>query len=247
MRPADYLPLIQSQGFRTLFACVSGAHLYGFESPDSDVDLRGVFILPLDEVLGLNAPVETVTRSFVHEGTEMDLVAHDILKFCRLLTRKNGYVLEQLYSPLVVAGGADFEELRDIARGCFVKQVFFHYRGFLGTQLKQMAKNEATVKDVLYGYRVALTGIHYLLTGEIQAHLPTLISQYPQNGIIDLIAIKQEGLEKDSIKDDFCEFHIQALQSLEEVLVESYKNSHLPETLSRLDELNAFLIRMRKK
>ena len=37
-----------------LFATVSGAHLYGFPSPDSDYDLRGVHVLPLTEVIGLD-------------------------------------------------------------------------------------------------------------------------------------------------------------------------------------------------
>jgi len=32
----------------------------------------------------------------------MDIVSHDARKFFGLLLKKNGYVLEQLYSPLVV-------------------------------------------------------------------------------------------------------------------------------------------------
>ena len=43
-------------GPRPLFATVSGAHLYGFASRDSDVDLRGAFVAPLEEVLGLDRP-----------------------------------------------------------------------------------------------------------------------------------------------------------------------------------------------
>lgn len=31
-----------AQPYRLLFATISGAHLYGFPSPDSDFDLRGV-------------------------------------------------------------------------------------------------------------------------------------------------------------------------------------------------------------
>jgi hypothetical protein len=34
------------QPYPLLFATVSGAHLYGFPSPDSDWDLRGVHVLP---------------------------------------------------------------------------------------------------------------------------------------------------------------------------------------------------------
>ena len=42
---------------RPLFVTVSGAHLYGFESPDSDVDLRGCHLLPLRQVIGIKQPV----------------------------------------------------------------------------------------------------------------------------------------------------------------------------------------------
>ena len=41
-------PIVASQPYPLLFATISGAHLYGFPSPDSDFDLRGVHILPLE-------------------------------------------------------------------------------------------------------------------------------------------------------------------------------------------------------
>jgi predicted nucleotidyltransferase len=86
-----------------LFATISGAHLYGFPSPDSDYDLRGVHIMTAGETVGLWPKHETLERSHVRAGLEMDLVTHDILKFFRLLLKRNGYVLEQLYSPLTSA------------------------------------------------------------------------------------------------------------------------------------------------
>jgi hypothetical protein len=36
----DLAPVVAEQPFPVLFATVSGAHLYGFPSRDSDVDLR---------------------------------------------------------------------------------------------------------------------------------------------------------------------------------------------------------------
>ena len=39
--------LVEGQSYRPLFVTVSGAHLDGFPSPDSDVDLRGCHLLPL--------------------------------------------------------------------------------------------------------------------------------------------------------------------------------------------------------
>src|SRR5437667_12136184 len=92
---------VTRQPYPLLFVTISGAHLYGFPSPDSDYDLRGVHILPLREVVGLDTGPETVEVSRKGE-LELDLVTHDVKKFFGLLLKKNGYVLEQLYSPLIV-------------------------------------------------------------------------------------------------------------------------------------------------
>ena len=42
---------IDGHPYPLLFATISGAHLYGFPSPDSDYDLRGVHVLPVREVV----------------------------------------------------------------------------------------------------------------------------------------------------------------------------------------------------
>ena len=51
-------PRVQAQvlahPYPLLFATISGAHLYGFPSADSDFDLRGVHLLPLRDVVGLH-------------------------------------------------------------------------------------------------------------------------------------------------------------------------------------------------
>jgi uncharacterized protein len=86
--------IVAAQPYPLLFATVSGAHLYGFPSPDSDYDLRGVHVLPPREVLGLDVRHETIERSAVVDGLELDLVTHDARKFFLLLLKKNGYVLE---------------------------------------------------------------------------------------------------------------------------------------------------------
>src|SRR5271156_2461544 len=85
---------VEQHPYPLLFATISGAHLYGFPSPDSDYDLRGVHLLPLPEVVGLEHGPETIEKSGLRDGLEMDLVTHDAEKFFRLLLKKNGYVLE---------------------------------------------------------------------------------------------------------------------------------------------------------
>ena len=54
--------------------------------------------------------------SRIIDGMEMDIVSHDVKKFFSLLLKKNGYVLEQLFSPLIVHTTPEHEELKAIAR-----------------------------------------------------------------------------------------------------------------------------------
>ena len=94
---------------------VSGAHVYGFPSPDSDIDLRGCHLLPLADIVGLDPPVETIDRKVDLNGVEVEYVSHDLGKYLRLLAKNNGYVLEQIFSPLVVTGHEFLAELRPLA------------------------------------------------------------------------------------------------------------------------------------
>ena len=48
--------IVQAQPYPLLFATIIGAHLYGFPSPDSDFDLRGAHVLPLEKIVGLEFP-----------------------------------------------------------------------------------------------------------------------------------------------------------------------------------------------
>ncbi|MEX1224893.1 MAG: nucleotidyltransferase domain-containing protein, partial [Pirellulales bacterium] len=118
---------VQEHPYPLLFATISGAHLYGFPSADSDYDLRGVHVLPLREVVGLKTSPETVEKSGLDDGLEIDLVTHDVRKFFGLLLKKNGYVMEQVLSPLVVYTTPEHEELKVIAADCLTKHHAHHY------------------------------------------------------------------------------------------------------------------------
>jgi hypothetical protein len=158
--------IIVEQPHPLLFATVSGAHLYGFPSADSDYDLRGAHVLPLRDAIGLRSPRDTIESSGVRRGVELDLVTHDILKFFRMLLKRNGYVLEQLTSPLIVHTTPEHEELKALAPKLVTRHHAHHYLGFVRTQWGLFEKNPR-VKPLLYVYRVLLTGIHLMRTGSI--------------------------------------------------------------------------------
>lgn len=237
---------ILEDGPTPLFATISGAHLYGFASADSDVDIRGSFVLPIDAVLGLESREETWEVSRVIDGLEVDWVAHDARKFITMMTKKNGYVLEQLYSPLVVHGGPWLEELRELGRSCIVKYLYHHYRGFYNNECKMMAKAGATAKSVLYAYRVLLSGVHVLETGEIEAQLPNLIERYSVEGLQELITLKVEGTEKQVLDPELVHTHLSRLNDLEERLDSAFDKSSLPESIDNVAALSDYLVRARK-
>ncbi len=90
--------------------------------PISDYDLRGVHVLPAKEALGLLPKRETIEIETIRGGIELDLVTHDALKFFSMLLKRNGYVLEQPYSLLIVQSSPAHAELKEIALGCVTRQ-----------------------------------------------------------------------------------------------------------------------------
>ncbi|MBS2034398.1 nucleotidyltransferase domain-containing protein [bacterium] len=236
---------LEQQTFEPLFATLSGAHLYGFESPDSDVDLRGAFVLPLDQLLGLREPVQTINKSFDEHGLEIDLVCHDILKYCKLLNKSSGEILEQLYSNLVVWDSDYLEELRELFRPHVGKEFYYHYRGFLQNQLRLIERPESTVKETLYGYRVALTGIHLLRSGQMNAHLPSLLEDYPESGVGDLVTQKRATCEHAPLDPGARERHLTRLRQLEQELQQAYQGSSLPCSGGAFQALHDFVVRVR--
>jgi predicted nucleotidyltransferase len=234
------------QPYRMVFATISGAHLYGFPSPDSDYDLRGCHVLPLREVVGLDAGRETIETSAKESGFELDLVTHDARKFFLLLLKKNGYVLEQVFSPLVVHTTPEYEELKAIAKGCITRHHSHHYFGFAETQWKLFEKGRPRrLKPLLYVYRVLLTGIHLMRTGEVEANLVRLNEDVRLPLVTDLIARKLSGPEALVLDDSDVEFHHREYERLRGELEASYQASTLPEEPSTRPALNDLLVRLR--
>lgn len=237
---------VQQHPYPLVFATISGAHLYGFPSPDSDYDLRGVHLLPLEEVVGLQTGAETVEKSGIHDGLEIDLVTHDAHKFFGLMLKKNGYVLEQLLSPLVVQSTPEHEELKSIGRRCVTRHHAHHYLGFAETQWRLFEKESTPrVKPLLYVYRVLLTGLHLMRTGEVEANLVHLNDSAQLSYIPDLIAQKVSGTEKGVLPKADLQFHQREYLRLRAELEQAHKQSRLPETPSAAGDLHGLLVRMR--
>ena len=79
----------------TAYSCVVGSRAYGLDGPDSDVDRRGVFVVPTPAFWGLDDPPTHV------DGPADEQFSWELRRFCELALAANPTVLECLWSPLV--------------------------------------------------------------------------------------------------------------------------------------------------
>lgn len=223
---------------------VTGAHAYGFPSPDSDYDLKGVMLLPVRDFLGLEEAASTLDAMEVFEGVEQDLTLHDAKKAIGLLLRGNGNVLEHVLSPLQLFESERASALRALARASISKRFVHHYRGFFH-RMREEHRKEQRAKTLLYAYRVALTGAHLLTSGELVTDVRVNAAHHGLSEIEALVAIKGERAEKATLTPEEDRSLSASLDRALALLEDAYARSTLPDDAPNRDALERWLIEQR--
>lgn len=92
----------QQQELTCLHAIESGSRAWGFASPDSDYDVRMIYVQPLDWYLQLFEAKDTF--EYIQNDlfdVPFDIAGWDIRKVLRLMYKSNALVFEWLNSPIV--------------------------------------------------------------------------------------------------------------------------------------------------
>lgn len=224
---------------------VTGAHYYGFPSPDSDLDLKGIHVAPTREMVSLQPPADAVDYLDRFEGVEVDYTSHELGTALRLLLRGNGNMLERILSPFQLLDSAAAAELRALAAGSVSRKFAHHYRGFFGRMRRDWTRAEPrTVKGLLYAYRSALTGIHLLRTGECVGDVTRLAPAYGFDAVPRLVERKAAGREHGALSE--ADGYEPDLERLEQLLQEWSAGSPLPAEASNASEVDDFLVRARR-
>src|SRR5262249_50396200 len=150
-------------------------------------------------------------------------------------------------SPLVVYTTPEHAELKEIANNCITRHHAHHYLGFAETRWKLFQKeNPPHVKPLLYVYRVLLTGIHLMRTGEVKANLGRLNESFKLPYLPDLIERKVNGTEKERLEQADLALHQREYERLRAELEQAYQESKLPEAPSGAAALHDLLVRIRR-
>lgn len=144
-------------GVRLLLAIESGSRAWGFPSPDSDYDVRFLYVRPRRDYLALSPVRDVIEREIVDE---IDLNGWDIRKALGLMLRNNSVLSEWIGSPIEYRDPDPF-----VARMAELKDRHFDPNGFalhyakLGrTAIARWLQDESevAVKRYFYALRPAL-------------------------------------------------------------------------------------------
>ena len=231
---------------RPLLCAITGSHHYGFSSPDSDLDIKGIHLAPTRGFLSFAGVRDVVDTIQMYEGVECDLTSNEVAKALKLLLSGNGNMLERIQSPFQLLDGPEVTQLKALAEGAITTRFHRHYAGFFQGMCREHEKStNPTAKTLLYAYRVALTGTHLLRTGELQANLRVLAPQYGFDEALDLIAFKAATQEKAVVTPEDDALHRANWPKLAATLGRALDESTLPDAPANLPDVETWLIDLR--
>ena len=177
---------------RHLVVYLSGAHAYGFPSPDSDLDLKCVHVAATRELVGLQPAAESAERVEVVDGVELDYGSNELAPVLRGAIKGNGNFLERILGELLLDADARLlDEARAVIRPLLSRRIARHYIGFAASQLR-LFDEKPTAKRALYVLRTTATGRHLLAHGELVTDVAKLSAVVPPE-IGELLEIKRRA------------------------------------------------------
>lgn len=144
------------EGVRILLAVESGSRAWGFESPDSDYDVRFIYVRPVRDYLTLR-PSRKDTIEWVVDET-LDICGWDLSKALQLAHKGNLFFFEWGISPVVYRHADDWDKIWEVARGYFSCKAAMHsYLGIARTTDRDFLQGERVrYKKYLYAVRPLL-------------------------------------------------------------------------------------------
>ena len=238
----------ESASRRHLIVSLSGAHAYGFPSPDSDLDLKAIHVAPTEQFLGLSPPASSAPdRIEVVDGVEIDYSSHEVQLALVGILQGNGNFIERVLSRFTLRSSPEHAELRGLVRGSLSRRLHRHYRGFATGQLREWEKDGfRSAKKLLYVLRTTLTGTHALLTGEIETDVTRLLDAYGFTAATELVEAKRRG-EKAGLPDEVSARWRSDVTRAFNALDAALARSVLPEEPPNAAELERWLIALRRR
>lgn len=222
------LKLEKDKGIKVLLAVESGSRAWGIPSPDSDYDVRIIYIHSTDWYLSIEDRKDSIDY---FEGELLDISGWDIRKALKLLKKSNASPMEWARSPIVYYQAQGFvEELTQLSSDFFIpKHTVNHYWGIAKNSFHSNLKDgKIVLKKLFYVLRPLLAAKWIIVYNEIPPiTLSELMMQIEnekiKTKIEGLIKFKESAVERYTynIEDDIMKYV--------ESLFDEVKNAELPD------------------
>ena len=189
----------KENGIKILYAIESGSRAWGFPSPDSDFDVRFIYIHKKDWYLGLTDKKDTIESM---QG-ELDITGWDLKKSLILLKKSNVAMLEKFQSPIVYFQVESFaEEMKQLMHHYYSQTAVFFHHYSLAKKFWEEIKEADVVKLKSYFYLIRslltcnwVVNVKTLPPIDIEG-LMTLITEVERFYLRELIKLKATVDEK---------------------------------------------------
>ena len=191
----------ERENVRILLAVESGSRAWGFASPDSDYDVRFIYVRPMEEYLRLDEPKDVIEWQL---DEVLDINGWDLKKALIQFRRGNATLFEWSNSPIVYKKSEKWDCIYDVAKSYFsVKSGIHHYYGTAkNTFISYLQGDKVKYKKYFYALR-PLLACRYI--EEFKCPPPVLFEELLKlslpdelrRGIEELLEIKKITEEKD--------------------------------------------------
>ncbi|KAA2244831.1 nucleotidyltransferase domain-containing protein [Chitinophaga agrisoli] len=225
-----------------LYACESGSRGWGFPSPDSDYDVRFIYIRPLNHYLAVQ---ESQYQLSFPINDELDIYGWDLRKVLQLMRKSNTTPFEWLQSPVIYDQRPGFrEDLWALCPHFFSQRSnMHHYLGIAQGAMDTMQGDEIRIKKLFYVLRPLLAAKWCLERNSIapmeMAPLMVLLPYSLRQQVQELIDFKATAAEGYMIRlaADLRSFIAQEFASI------SAASASLPRNEFETERLDAFFIK----
>ncbi len=235
-------------GVTPLYITISGSHLYGFPSKDSDIDVRCCHVRDTKSLFRLHSGSDVYTWKTDIDGIIVELESQEVKKVMGLALDNNSNILENMFAKnLIPSESLECQELKKVTHDGISKIVAKPYHGMAEYNYKKFIEsmnpsyNDKLVKKYLYVARSWLVGANVLKTGKIVPNIRHHIDELDDESktiIKDLIAKKSESeYQLTTLDHKRCREMIARLKAKFIIAENESKLMEKPDTFERMDDL----------
>lgn len=208
----------KSENVRIIMAVESGSRAWGFASPDSDYDVRFVYVRKLEDYLKLEK-----TRDVIEWQLDdvLDISGWDLKKALQLMHESNPSIFEWCTSTIVYRNSPMFEELKEIRKEYYSpKKSLYHYWHMASSNYENYLQGDnVRIKKYFYVIRPILAAkwivdrgtqppmlFSELLDAELPGELRTIVDELldmkqrmPEMGLAPKIKELDQFIERELI------------------------------------------------